>query len=131
MASVSQVFRRIGAPLKNMRWSWGAVSDNGDVYLKVWADEFDRVDGRLWARLTRHSAFAQNPGHPGWLERKRHVAMVQQGAKSFAIKCRAKDTNANPRTIASIDDKRLFIGGAVCTDSEGDSWLELVETRRL
>ena len=57
--------------------------------------------------------------------------MVRQGAKSFAVLCRAKDTKANPRTIASIDDKRLFIGGAVCTDSEGDSWLELVETRKL
>lgn len=129
--SISHLFERLGAPLRNVRWSWGAVTATGDVYLKVWTDELVTKDGKRWARLTRHSAFADRPGNLGWLERKKHVSMVEQGARSYALLCRAEDPQAETRTIASFDNRSLFVGGSVLTDPEGDHWLELVERRRL
>ena len=73
--SISKLFEQLDAPLKSVRWSWGAVSKTGEVYLRVWQDEFEKNGGKLWARLTRHSAFVARPRiHPGWQERLRHVA---------------------------------------------------------
>ena len=45
--SLSGYFRSLGAPLKNYRWSWGAVSPVGEVNLRVWTDELERYSTGL------------------------------------------------------------------------------------
>lgn len=130
--SITRFFdKQLNAPLRNPRWSWGAVSDSGEVYLRVWADEFETKDGKPWVRLTRRSAYADKPKHLGWLERQEHVSMVVGGAKSYAVVCRKKDPNVRPRQIESFNKKQVLVGGAVTTDSCGDSWLEIVDRRKI
>ena len=115
-----------------MRWSWGAVSKTGEVYLRVWQDEFEKNCGKLWARLTRHSAFVARPRiHPGWQERLRHVALVESAVKSYALVLRAKDPAATTRKIAGFDHKEMRVGGEVRTDCQGDHWLEIVGRMKL
>ena len=131
--SITRFFdKELNAPLKNSRWSWGAVSvSGGAVYLRVWADEFETRDAKRWARLTRRAAFVDRPNHPGWLERKEHVLMVVEGAKSYAVVCRAKHPSGSPRQIASFNKKQVLVGGAVRTDCCGDHWLEIVDRRKM
>ena len=122
---------RLRAPLKNVRWSWGAVSKTGDAYLRVWADEIETIDGKRCARLTNHSAFKNKPKHPGYRERNEHVSMIKCGTKAYAVLCRAENAGAAPRKIASFDRKQLLVGGTVIQDSHGDDWLEIVGTRKV
>ena len=124
--TMADLFKKVGAPLKNTRWSWGAVSEKGDVFLRVWADERKQLDGRLTVRVTHHAVFADQPENLGYRERLEHVALIAAGARSFCIQCTAKDTNAVPRALASFDRRTLFVGGDLI-DAGGDSWLELTE----
>ena len=57
--------------------------------------------------------------------------MVVRGAKSYAVVCRAKDPSTRPKEIESFNEIQLLVGGAVRTDSCGDSWLEIVGERKL
>ena len=49
--SMADLFEKLDAPLNNIIWSWGAVSEGGNVYLRVWADEFRKIDGKLTVRV--------------------------------------------------------------------------------
>ena len=122
--SLSSYFRSLGAPLKNYRWSWGAVSPAGDIYLRVWTDELGIIDETLCARLTNHEAYAHGDRRsPGYEERKEHVARIGAGARAFCILCEAIDARSSPRKIKAFS-KRLFPGVRV-VDFDGDQWLEL------
>jgi len=124
--SMADLFKKVGAPLKNTRWSWGAVSETGDVFLRVWADERKQLDDKLTVRVTHHKVFADQPENLGYQERLQHIALIGAGARTFCILCRAKDTNAVPRELASFDRRMLFVAGDVI-DFDGDSWLELIK----
>jgi hypothetical protein len=41
--SLSALFARKGAPLHNVRYSWGGVRADGTVILRVWQDETGRI----------------------------------------------------------------------------------------
>ena len=59
MTSPSAMFKRLGAPLHNVQWSWGAVRADGSVFLRVWQDETRKTeDGRRFIRLVNHRAYA-------------------------------------------------------------------------
>ena len=124
--SMADLFQKLGAPLKNTRWSWGAVSEEGDVYLRVWVDEFRKIDDKQTVRVTRHRTSGSNPENVGHKERLEHVAQIGAGAKSFCILCVAKDPNSHPRELASFDKKSIFVGGKLIQDGE-DFWLELTQ----
>ena len=32
--TITEMFQYCNAPLKNTRWSWGAVSENNDIFLR-------------------------------------------------------------------------------------------------
>ncbi|GAC1622379.1 MAG: hypothetical protein NVS9B10_06260 [Nevskia sp.] len=121
---ISEFFTEtLKAPLANTRWSWGAVRPNSNqVFLRVWADQIDetippaqvsilRVD---WKRLT-----------PGYKERERHVAALQNGAKGYGLVCTAVDTAAvAARRIESFEDKYLLKLGNV-SERDGRMYAEI------
>jgi hypothetical protein len=118
-------FERLGAPLANPRWSWGAErKEDGTVFLRVWKDECERIDGKFFMRLTANEYFEKNdPANLGYQERLRHIELVENGAMAYMIICRAKDVNAIPRSVRGYD-KEVFLGGLLI-DRNGDKWLEL------
>ena len=123
-ASPSEFFRRLGAPLVNVVWSWGAVrASDGVVILRVWQDRERKVAGKWYTMLTHHAVFADDPGNLGWQERLGHLAKIRDGAQCYLVMCEAKDVGASPRTIKSFNDRDLFVGGAL-VEMDGDWWIE-------
>lgn len=120
------LFKKLGAPLANQQWSWGAVrASDGAVFLRVWQDEEREHGASFFMRLTHHAAFATNRSSQGYRERVRHVELVRSGAPCYLIVCVAADVMASPRSIRSFDEKSLLVGGAVM-EFDGDSWIERV-----
>jgi hypothetical protein len=125
--SQKALFEKLGAPLKNFRWSWGGkrISD-GAVFLRVWKDEIDI--NRKFMRVTKNKLFHKRvPKHPGYRERLEHLALIRNGALSYMVICFAKDVHAIPRSIKSFNSDYLYLGGKLKIDAEGDSWLEIIK----
>ena len=124
--SLSELFAYLGAPLANNRWSWGAIRNrDGAVFLRVWQDEWQKVDGRRAVRITDNQFFADAADNLGYSERLRHIDLLRNGNPGFMIMCLANDLAANPRTIHSFNEREVFVGGAVI-DHDGEVWLEAV-----
>jgi hypothetical protein len=122
--SPSEFFRRLGAPLVNVVWSWGAVrGSDGVVFLRVWQDRERKVDGKWYTMLAHHEVFVEDPTNLGWQERLAHVARIREGAPCYLVMCEAKDVNASPRASKSFNDRDVFVGGAL-VDMDGDWWIE-------
>ncbi len=124
--SQKQLFERLGSPLVNARWSWGAIrARDGVVFLRVWQDEIKRVDGRLFMRVTANHFFqSHDPSNLGWLERLKHIDSVRGGATSYMVMCVAENANAIPRKVQSFNQDEVFTAGQLI-EADGDTWLEL------
>lgn len=124
--SQQELFKRLGAPLTNPRWSWGAVrATDGAVFLRVWQDETRNINGNSFMRVTSNEHFqGVDTSNRGWRERLNHVARVRAGAPSYMIMCVAKDIAAVPRQVHSFNEHEVFRGGEL-TDADNDTWLEL------
>jgi hypothetical protein len=83
--SISNLFKKLGAPLANVRWSWGGLRPDNAVVLRVWQNETKKRDGKLWAQLTHHQEFFGKEKDLGYQERNRHVALVAAGAPCYLI----------------------------------------------
>jgi hypothetical protein len=125
--SITDYFRRLNAPLLNSRWSWGSVREEDQaLFLRVWGDQSITQGASRYYRLTAYSAFESKPKDRGWLERQRHLAMLQdtnRKAPTYMVICTAKDTASEPRAIADFDPNTLFEGGELIQHA-GDWWLE-------
>ncbi len=74
-------FEMLGAPLTNARWYWGAVRPkDGAVFLKVWQDRMRTHEGGLFAQVTFHARFRDDPGNFRHRVRVGHVAQVRAGS---------------------------------------------------
>lgn len=92
MTSASALFDRLGARLRNPNWSWGALREDGTVFLRVWADE-TRVskERKHFVRLVNHRAYSGGPPNLGYNERLGHIEALDRGALGYAIWCTAED----------------------------------------
>lgn len=122
--TISQFFRdRLGAPLVNARWSWGAISPStGQVYLRVWDDERGTLRGRRCVRIT--DGEFPDTADPGDRERHAHVQEIERGVKPYCVVLTAVDPRESPRKIKSFDESALLVGGELIKDAEGRFWLE-------
>ena len=122
--TISRFFSdRLGAPLVNARWSWGAISPStGQVYLRVWDDERGTLRGRRCVRIT--DGELPDPADPGDRERHAHVQEIERGVKPYCVILTAVDPRESPRKIKSFDETALLVGGELIKDSEGRFWLE-------
>ena len=84
------------------------------------------LDGKHYARITRHDAFTGNEGSLGYQERLRHITLIQSGAKSYMVMCSAVDVAAQPRKIRHYNEKELFVGGELI-EHESNHWLEIID----
>ena len=121
--SRSQLFAKLGAPLRNTRWSWGAVSESGDVYLAVWTDQFRTIKEKDFVRLTHNKVSGSKPRNLGYLERLKHVDLIGKGAKSYCVLCAVKDELESPRRMLDFNRKELLVGGELIKNDD-DWWLE-------
>jgi hypothetical protein len=125
--SITDYFKHLQAPLKNSRWSWGAVRDTDQaLFLRVWGDEYEARDRTRFYRMTAYDLFEGKPSNLGWLERQEHLKLLQdkgRTAPSYMVICTAVDTRSEPRTIESFDKQSVFRGGELI-NVHGDWWLE-------
>lgn len=120
----TQFFEWLGAPLNNVRWSWGAVRSDGTVFLRVWQDETLKHAGRRFMRATKHEVFIDDQANLGYQERLRHIDLVRGGAETYLIMCEANPALLPEREIKDFDSDDLFLAGEVL-DLDGNAWLEL------
>jgi putative restriction endonuclease len=124
--SISDFFKKVlGAPLKNARWSWGAVNPRTrQVFLRVWKDERDTVHG-----VDRIHIFGPDWGRssPGGPERRSHVQLIRSGAEGYGVLCVAKDPKTTgSRIIESFDDQRLLQFGPL-VEVKGNVYATIVQ----
>lgn len=121
--SISAFFAHLGAPLKT-RYSWGAVSPTGTVYLRVWQHEVRTINGVRCYRLTNHKHYRQQSRkNPNYEERKQHVQFIRQRAPVFCVVCRARNSSAIPLRYHSHATPP--IKGVQLVTYGGDDWLEV------
>lgn len=129
--SLSSLFKALGAPLANARWSWGAIRpSDGTVFLRVWQDEWKSVNGENYVRVLGDAGPAARSDNLGYLERRKHVDLISAGASSYMIMCRAEDPRASPRRVAGFDEEDIFGGGRIACFG-GDKWLHVADRKRI
>lgn len=124
--TITDMFKQMGAPLANSRWSWGGVRQDGAVILRVWQDEVKRRDGVNWAQLTHHQEFAGREFDLGYQERNHHVSLVRDGAACFLVMCEAKDPGRVPREIKRFNERELFSTGVIAEYGD-NTWIALAD----
>lgn len=123
---ISEHFADLGAPLRNIVNSWGAVRpSDGAVFLRVWYDRKfkDEATGRTYRQLLHISSEHK----VGYLERAEHIKRVRQGAPGFMVIVHAADEIARPRKIKDYNPEVLVPIGELRDDlkgHEGEWWGE-------
>jgi uncharacterized protein DUF3553 len=116
-------FISLGAPLRNLRWSWGALRSDGVVILRIWKDQIRVFEGEgTFAQVDRWREVRSS--NPGARERTDHVALIRRGARSLLVMCAAEDVDARPRKVLSYDRGELYQGGRVI-ERDGIAWIEV------
>ncbi|MGE3755815.1 MAG: HNH endonuclease [Planctomycetota bacterium] len=105
----------LGAPLANLRWSWGAHhAERGHVYLRVWEDQIVDIDGVQHVLVAR-----DRPGYrsPGTAERDAHLDLLRAGMPTFGVVCTAKNPSSpDYRSIRSFENGYLLRLGELSTE---------------
>ncbi|MRK22947.1 hypothetical protein FUT48_20205 [Pseudomonas sp. JG-B] len=122
--SITQFFAALGAPLRMVRQSWGAVRADGAVFLRVWQDRCEKRDGIRYVQLTHLEKYGGDNSNFGYTERRSHVDLIREGAPCYLVMCLAKDPDASPRDIKSFNGDAVFVGG-VLKQFDEDWWIEL------
>jgi len=113
---ISEFFARLGAPLHNLMWSWGAQrKSDGAIFLRAWQDETLTING------THHVCILN-------LSLPESIEMIRAGAQAYIVMMRAVNTQAIPREIAGFNEKDIFVGGKLL-EQDGKIWLSY--TKRL
>jgi hypothetical protein len=122
----TEMFKRLGAPLANSRWSWGGIrTSDGAVFLRVWQDRKMKYEGQWYMMVTHHEKYIDDEDNLGYRERLDHVARIQAGAACYMVMCQAKDEFAARREIQSFNAEEVFVGGKI-VEYNGNTWVEMI-----
>lgn len=124
--SLTELFKKVDAPLANQRWSWGSVRSDGSVVLRVWQDRKEKIDGKWHMMIAHHEKYTNNEENLGYQERLDHIERIKSGARCYMIMCLAKDPEAAPRAIKSFNEKDIFVGENVI-EYKGNTYVELAD----
>lgn len=126
---ISEFFARLGAPLHNLMWSWGAQrKSDGAIFLRAWQDETLTINGTHHVCILNMSLPESILSSNGIKERQQHIEMIRAGAQAYIVMMRAVNTQAIPREIAGFNEKDIFVGGKLL-EQDGKIWLSY--TKRL
>ncbi|HEX8450876.1 MAG TPA: HNH endonuclease signature motif containing protein [Longimicrobium sp.] len=108
----------LGATFTNSRWSWGAIDfATGRLFLRVWKDQLEPIEGREHVMVLRA---VPTTASPGYRERERHLALLEEGVPGYGVVCVARDTDVDAgRTIRSYNDRELLVLGKLVVRPEG------------
>src|SRR5437879_2010487 len=129
-------FNTLGAPLKNVQWSWGARRErDGTIFMRVWQDQVETRNDSQYVRLTNFQTAKKYKEENdreklGYRERLEQIELVRNGAKCYLVMCIAVDKEALPRTIKEFIDDRLFPAGKI-VQRNNDWWAELLGSVRV
>jgi len=131
-ANRSQLMDRFGAVQLNTVWSWCAVNEaEKSVYLSVWTDHVDKVDGVTTYTL-QGPAWGVNELGRKSAARNDHdekLSLVfDQGYRAFGYFIEAKDRSGIPREIADI--RTSFVMEMKLSRSD-DGWVTGTPIRRI
>ena len=107
-------------------WSWGSERDDGTVFLRAWADEMCKRDGKTYFRLINRKAYEGIGNNNGYNERLGHLDRLAKGAPGYVVMCTAVDPSSEPREIKSFDERQVFKLGAIEL-IDGDEWAQVIE----
>ena len=120
--SITEMFERLGAPLKNIRWSWGAVREvDQTVILRVWQLGTRKIEGKRFVWVASENSNSENLGEN---ERLEHIGLIRNGYRCLMVMCQAVDADVVPHTLQSFNKNEVFEGGELVA-YEGGIWLEL------
>ncbi len=120
--SQTKMFENLGAPLRNVRWSWGSVRpSDGTVFLRVWQDGSRQMEGKRYMWISDETPAT---GDVGANERLEHARLAQSGRPCYMVMCQAEDTSAERRKVKTFNAREVFEGGEVVV-VEGAYWIEL------
>lgn len=122
--NIKGLFEKVGAPLNNYMWSWGAVRNDGAVFLRVWQDRTAKIDGKLCMMVADRVRHGDETDNLGWNERLEHVELIENGAPCYMIMCQVEDAKAMPRIIKGFNRKDIFVGGKLI-EKDGNQYVEL------
>lgn len=105
---ISKFFERLGFPLRNIRWSWGAVNaQRTAVLLRAWADEYSFKEKTV-AVLREPDKYRATDSF-GLDERIVQLKALWAGEMAgYVVIATAKDPSANPREIKEYREDRVF-----------------------
>jgi len=120
----TQFLKKLGAPLRSTRESWGSVRDSDRaVFLLIWQDQTRRIGDEQFSRITARGKLLDDDGF-GAKERLEHIELIKEGASSYLIVCIAKDVTNRPRTVSDFISDRVFIGGEI-VEHDNELWIRL------
>jgi len=113
MKSFSEFCESLGCPLKNIRWSWCALSANGRrAVFTLWSDEIK--DRKVVLFPTTDRGPGEIPAEANLKAGAREVSEVARicerdpTVEALGILCTAQNVLASPRTRKKIDDRTVF-----------------------
>ena len=98
------------------------------MFLVVWQDESMRRDSRNYSLVHNQVFWGSTTDSNGLNERRRHLDLVRESAKSYLIMARATNdrTPGTTRRIAELNSEEVFVGGELLEETNGNGWLERV-----
>jgi hypothetical protein len=123
--SMSAFFKQCGVPLRNSRWSWGAIEGKA-ILLRTWADQL-KAQGKYVPVLSQPVELGGETS-TGLAERIDHLRTLWGGGfAGYAVMATPVDDQASPRKIRNFDSEYVFAINSLIEDPNGSVWAELGE----